>query len=272
MSEPMVDDREREEAIKIAAKLSPDTVYEIIRRDGVEELERTNISLFWSGISAGFAISASVLGEAILHAHLPDTPVSYLVENLGYSFGFIAVIMGRMQLFTENTITTVLPYLRDPRRKTALRILELWSIVLFANVVGAFAISFFYAYSGGIAPETLEAMNAISRHAMDMSAGQSFVRAIPAGMLVAAMVWMLPQAGGASLWVIVISTWLIAAGDFAHIVAGSVEMALLTVQGRLSVMDGAFGFFLPVLAGNVIGGTLIFSMLVFGQVREELMK
>lgn len=96
------------------------------------------------------------------------------------------------------------------------------------------------------------------------------MRAIPAGILIAAIVWMLPQAEDASFFVILTFTWLIAAGDFTHIVAGSVEMAFLAVRGDLGFYDAVFGFFLPVLAGNVVGGTVIFTLMAWGQVRHEL--
>lgn len=93
---------------------------------------------------------------------------------------------------------------------------------------------------------------------------------IPAGVLVATLVWMLPQAEDAAFFVIITFTWVIAAGDFTHIVAGSVEMAFLVVTGAIGFSDAVFGFFLPVLAGNVVGGSAIFAMLVWGQVKEEI--
>ena len=98
------------------------------------------------------------------------------------------------------------------------------------------------------------------------------MRGIPAGVLIAAIVWMIPQARASAFWIIVVFTWLIAAGDFTHIVAGSVEMAFLMLEGSLGLADAAFGFFLPVLAGNVVGGTAIFALLVWGQVRSEIVE
>lgn len=259
-----------EQAIEDASKLTPKTVYEVIRRNGDEELERSNGSLFWSGVSAGIVISFSMLGEAVLRSHLPDVPYRYLIENLGYSLGFVMVIIGRMQLFTENTITTVLPFLHEPCWRIFNRIVVLWSIVLLSNVIGAFAIATFYAHGGAISAEIMPAIEELSRHATGMPAAESFARAIPAGILVAAIVWMLPEAGASSVSIIVLFTWLIAAGDFTHIVAGSVEMAYLIVTGGLGLYQAAFGFFLPVLAGNVVGGTAIFAMLAWGQVHREI--
>jgi formate/nitrite transporter FocA (FNT family) len=265
-----IEEAEDEQSVKDAAKLSPRLIYEIIRRDGEEELARPTRSLVWSGIAAGIMISFSVLGEAIFRTYLPDSPTSYLIENLGYSLGFLLVILGRMQLFTENTITTVLPFMVAPNRSTLLRICRLWGIVLAANVVGAFAIATVFAHTSAISPDLMPALMSLSEHAVGMPAGENFMRAIPAGILIAAIVWMLPQVENAAFFVILAFTWLIAAGDFTHIVAGSVEMALLIVTGNLGFSGAVFGFFLPVLFGNVIGGTVIFTLMAWGQVRDEM--
>jgi formate/nitrite transporter FocA (FNT family) len=262
--------QEELKAAKQPEGLSPKLIFEVIRRDGVEELERPKRSLMWSGVAAGIMISLSVLGEAVFRTYLPDAEWSYLVENLGYSLGFLVVILGRMQLFTENTITTVLPLMQDPTQVMLRRVATLWGIVLTANVVGAFAAGITFAHTSAIPAELLPAIEELSRHATGFAPLEAFQRAVPAGILVAAIVWMLPESEGFGFFVILVFTWMIAAGDFTHIVAGSVEMAYLMVQGMLPFGDAVFGFFLPVLAGNILGGTMIFALLAFGQVRDEL--
>lgn len=259
-----------EAALDSAEGLPPKLIFEVIRRDGQEELDRPNGSLMWSGVAAGIMISLSVLGEAIFRTYLPDAEWAYLVENLGYSFGFLVVILGRMQLFTENTITTVLPVMHEPSWPMLRRTINLWAIVLGANVVGAFVAASLFAFAAAIPETLLPAITELSKHATGFAPLEAFQRAIPAGVLVAAIVWMLPQSDGFEFFLIMTFTWLIAAGDFTHIVAGSVEMAFLLIQGLLSPSDAVFRFFLPVLAGNVLGGTLIFALLAFGQVRREL--
>lgn len=259
-----------EQFVEEAAALSPRMIYEVICRDGEEELARTKRSLFWSGIAAGILISLSVLGEAILRTYLPDTPQRFLIENFGYSLGFLAVIMGRMQLFTENTITTVLPIMHKRTLVAFGCMLRLWGIVLGANVIGAFAAAALFVFTPALGPDVMPALISLSEHATGMPAAESFWRAIPAGVIVALIVWMLPQAAQAAFFLIAIFTWLIAAGDFTHIVAGSVEMAVLMLQGSLGFGDAVLGFFLPVLAGNIIGGTLIFTLVAWGQVRDDV--
>ncbi|MEL6609066.1 MAG: formate/nitrite transporter family protein [Pseudomonadota bacterium] len=259
-----------DDLIEEASSLAPKLIYEVIRRDGEEELERPFRSLVWSGVAAGIMISFSVLAEAIFRTYLPDVGGRFLIENLGYSLGFVLVILGRMQLFTENTITTVLPFLVRPCWGVAASIARLWAIVLGANVVGAFAIAALYAHTPVLPDAYAPALVELSQHATGFGAQDGFFRAIPAGILIAALVWMMPQAKAQAFWVIIAFTWLIAAGDFAHIVAGSVEMAYLVVQGMLAPWDALTQFFVPVLAGNIVGGTIIFTLMAYGQVRDEI--
>lgn len=258
-----------EQSVEEAARLTSKLVYEVIRRDGEEELVRTNRSLVWAGISAGILISFSVIAEAVLRTYLPKAPWAYLVENLGYSVGFLLVILGRMQLFTENTITSILPFLAHPSRALGLGVLRLWGIVLTANVAGAFLAAWFMAYTGGIPDNVLPALDELATHATEMGAWTSFIRGVPAGLLVAAIVWTTPEAEGNEVLVITLFTWMIAVGDFSHVVAGSVEMAYQMLRGVLSPTAGILEFFLPTLAGNIIGGTVIFALMAWGQVRDE---
>lgn len=262
-------DPKEEATVKRASPLPSAVIYEVIRREGEEELARTNRSLVWSGVAAGLMMSFSVLGEAIFRTYLPDAPHAYLVENIGYSFGFLLVIMGRLQLFTENTITTVFPFLANPRLSAFLSTLRLWSIVLLANAVGAFAAAA-VMHTGAISEDFRPAIQSLSEHATGMGGWESFLRGVPAGILVAALVWSMPQANSGRFFIIVAFTWLIAAGDFTHIIAGSVEMAYLLTGGDLSAGPALFGFFLPVLAGNIVGGTAIFTMIAYGQVVDEI--
>ena len=257
-------------AIQEASGLSSREIYEVVRREGEEELDRPTSSLVWSGVAAGVLISFSVLAEAIFRAYLPDAPWRYLVENLGYSLGFLLVILGRMQLFTENTITTVLPLVAERSRSCLSATLRLWAIVLGANVVGALAAAAFMAYSGTFEDSLWTAIADLSRHAMGFEPLNAMLKGIPAGVLVAAIVWMLPGQRGTEVLVIVLFTWLIAAGDFTHIVAGSVEMWFLVLIGELDAWSAVFAFFLPVLAGNVLGGTAVFTLLAWGQVKAEV--
>lgn len=252
-----------------ATRLSASQVYEVTRREGTEEMTRPVTSLVFSGLAAGILIAFSILGEAVFRAHLPDTPWRPLVESLGYTLGFVLVIVGRMQLFTENTITTVLPIMDKPCREYFVLTVRLWGVVLGANTVGAFIAATFFAHGGVFGDNVLGAITEISRSAILHPPLEGFVKAIPAGILIAAIVWMLPSVPRNPIPVIVAFTWLMAAGGFTHIVAGSVEMAHLLVLGEIG-LGPAIGFFVPVLLGNVVGGTVIFAAINYAQIVSEV--
>ena len=261
---------EDEQQVIEGARLPARVVYEIVRRDGLEELERPVASLVWSGIAAGLLISFSVLGMAMMRHHLPPVPWRPLVESFGYCTGFVLTILGRMQLFTENTITTVIPLCHWPSVRMLLATMRLWGVVFAANLVGTFIAALFIAHSGAFAAEFLGTVTEISHHVMDPRLPQMFMRGIPAGILVAAIVWALPSAAGTAIWVIIFLTYFIALGGFTHIVAGSVEAFFLLVTGEIGLGRLLGHFLVPVFAGNVVGGTAVFALLAYAQVKREI--
>lgn len=262
-------EQEEEKEVDAASRLSARLIYEVIRRDGADEMTRPVTSLVFSGFAAGILIAFSVIGEAIFQAHLPATEWRPLVESFGYSLGFLLVIKGRMQLFTENTITTVLPLMAKPCKEYIFLTARLWAIVLVANVLGAFVAATFIAHSGAFGDNILGAVKAISEHAVLNPPLEGFAKAVPAGVIVAAIVWMLPTVPHNPFFIIVTFTWLIAAGDFTHIIAGSVEMAYLVVTASISFLE-CLAFFVPVLLGNVVGGTAVFTLITWAQVAAEV--
>lgn len=245
-------------------------IYEIVRKHGEEEMTRPAVSLWWSGVAAGLSISFSLLAQALLQMHLPATNWRPLISSLGYSVGFLLVVLARQQLFTENTITVVLPVMADPTRRSLFSLGRMWSIVFLANMVGALFAAVFCTYTPVIGPELRDAMLSISRAMMDHTWAEMFFRGISAGFLIAAMVWLIPSANGAQFQVIVLMTYLIALGDFTHIVAGSVEAFLLVANGQQAVWSTVTGFTVPVLLGNVVGGTALFALISYAQIMKEL--
>src|SRR3954451_20506394 len=136
----MPEEREKEEAEEKSAP-SAHVVYEAVRIEGRHELERKTSSLAWSGLAAGLSMGFSFVTMATLHHHLPDAPWRPLIATLGYSVGFLIVILGRQQLFTENTLTVILPLLRRKDARTFGNVARLWAVVLLGNMLGALAAS-----------------------------------------------------------------------------------------------------------------------------------
>ncbi|STH55161.1 transporter protein [Escherichia coli] len=133
------EEKERGKKIEIDEDRLPSramAIHEHIRQDGEKELERDAMALLWSAIAAGLSMGASLLAKGIFHVELEGVPGSFLLENLGYTFGFIIVIMARQQLFTENTVTAVLPVMQKPTMSNVGLLMRLWGVVLLGNILG----------------------------------------------------------------------------------------------------------------------------------------
>jgi formate/nitrite transporter FocA (FNT family) len=258
------------EDIEERQRLRAPLIYEILRREGEEEMNRPVSSLWWSGVAAGLSISFSLLSQAILQTHLPDQPWRPLVSDLGYPVGFLMVVLAQQQLFTENTVTVVLPVAASPTLANFGRLGRMWAIVLSANIAGTLFSALFCSFTPVLAPDIRAAMLDLSRQAIDVPPADLFFHGISAGFLIAAMAWLIPSAEGAKFLVITLMTYLIAIGGFAHIVAGSFEAWMLVVSGQIEIWRATVFFALPALAGNIVGGTALFALIAHAQVGPEL--
>lgn len=244
--------------------------HEVIRQEGEKELERDAMALLWSAIAAGLSMGASLVAKGIFHVHLSELPGGFLLENLGYTFGFVIVILARQQLFTENTVTAVLPIMHKPTLSNIGLLLRLWGVVLAGNLIGTAIAAWAFDVMPVFDEPTREAFLKISLKVMQNPPLEMFANAIISGWLVATMVWMFPAAGSAKIIVIILMTWLIALADTTHIVVGSVEIFYLVFNGTLPWQEFIWPFALPTLAGNICGGTFIFALLSHAQIRNDM--
>jgi formate/nitrite transporter FocA (FNT family) len=258
--------RSEQRSIEQHASVRARVVHETIVRQGEQELCRSNSALGWSGLAAGLSMGLSFIAEGLLQAYLPAAPWRPLVVSLGYSFGFFAVILGRQQLFTENTLTAVLPLLNKRDRATLVQVLRLWFIVLTANLVGAHAVAWVLSNTSAFQPYVQHAFAQLAQQAAAVSFGAAVLRGIIAGWIIALMVWMLAAMRTERLWIIMFLTYLVALGGLTHIVAGSVEVLFLVMVGSLPWTSFAAGYMIPTFIGNVLGGVALVSALNHAQV------
>ena len=250
--------------------LTSPEIYVEIAREGIEEMARPSVSLFWSAIAAGFLISFSLLFKAVLYVEADGLPASHAIESLGYTFGFILVIYSRLQLFTENTITPVLPTVVNPSKQNIGNLSRVWGISLTANFIGTGLMALIFAKTTMASPETLAAMLKISHEVAELGFMPSLIKGLPSGLLIAALVWMRPSSGESFLGLIFLVTYVIGIAGFTHVVVGSCEMFLLAWSGEAPISELAVNSILPTLIGNIIGGTVLFSLIAWAQIREEL--
>jgi formate/nitrite transporter FocA (FNT family) len=233
----------------------------VVREEGEEGLRRAASALAWSGFAAGLSMGFSFLGLALIRSGLPDMPWRRVVDSFGYSTGFLIVILGRQQLFTETTVTAVLPLLTRRNWATFLSVLRFWAIVLSANTAGALVFAALLAMPGLFDEEVTQSLVEIGQEAVSAPFGTTLIRAVFAGWLIATMVWILPSARSARMFVVIFVTYIVALGRFSHTVAGTIDAAYLVFSGNGTIEAFVVGFFLPTLLGNTLGGVLLVAML-----------
>lgn len=245
-------------------------IHELVREEGEEELQRPPMALAWSGFAAGLSMGFSFLTLALIHAHLPDATWRPLVESAGYSVGFLIVILGKQQLFTESTVTAMLPLLLRRDWAAFIAVARFWAVVLTANIIGAAAFAALISPRGLFPDPVYQAYIETGREAVSGEFLPTVLRAVLSGWLIALMVWILPSTRSARVFVIFILTYVVALGRFSHIVAGAVEAAFMVFTGNATIADFLWVFFVPTLIGNAIGGIALVALLNHAPLAQEL--
>ncbi|MFC6224729.1 formate/nitrite transporter family protein [Hymenobacter artigasi] len=264
-SQPTTAQEEQQEAKERSAPSSK-IIHEAILKEGREELARPSDALFWSGLAAGLSMGLSMMAEGVMVHYLPDSAWRPLVANLGYSLGFLVVILGRQQLFTENTLTPILPLLELPTWRSLRNVLRLWGVVLVANLLGCLALALVVAHSDAFEPAIRAEFAHMGQEELAPSFGTVLLRGIFAGWMIALMVWILPFADTGRIWVIIIITYVVGICHFSHVIAGTVEVFTLAASGGASWGQVLGGFTVPALLGNILGGVLLVAGLNHAQV------
>lgn len=264
-----LDPNEQERAARFEP-LRGKEIHEIIRQEGEAELERDLGPLLWTGLAAGLSMGFSFTTQALLHAGLPDAAWRHLIASLGYSVGFVIIILGRQQLYTESTLTAVLPLLTKRDLPTGWATLRLWMAVLVANIAGTWLFAVALAWGHPLPPESGGSLARLADEAVSGTFVRTLLRGVFAGWLIALMVWLLPSARSAKILVVVLITYLVSLARLPHIIAGSTEAAYAVLTGAHSIADYWAIFFAPTLIGNTIGGVCLVAILNHAPVAGEV--
>lgn len=262
---PDLDERE-EKQIEDRIAVSAPVVHEAIRHEGEKELQRPTSALAWSGLAAGMSMGFSFVAEGLFRSHLPDEPWRPLVAKLGYPLGFLLVIIGRQQLFTENTLTPIIPLLARRNMATLLQVLRLWITVLVSNLVGAHIFAWVLGNTDVFPAPVKHAFSDIARESAAVGFGDAILRGVFAGWLIAMVVWLLAAADARRVAIIAIPTYIVGLAGFTHVIAGSIEFLFLVATGAMPWLAWVSGYLVPVLIGNILGGVSLVSALNHAQV------
>jgi formate/nitrite transporter FocA (FNT family) len=254
------------EAVEERTAISAQIVYKAIVAEGEAELARPTSALAFSGLAAGLSMGFSFLTQGLIQVCLPESSWTSLIVKLGYAIGFLMVILGRQQLFTENTLTPILPLLLHKRLDLLTNTLRLWVTVFLANWAGTLLFGWVLAHSGVVEAGVSGALLHICKETVGHGFASILVKAIFAGWLIALLVWVLPFAETGRVAVIILFTYVIALGSFPHVVAGSTDAFYLVAMGQSSWGQYLLGFMFPTLLGNIIGGVSLVAALNHAQV------
>ena len=240
-------------------------IYEQVAENARQELQRPSIALALSGFGAGAFMGLSALGTAIGFALVSDSPHARILSRMFYPLGFIAVIIGRSQLFTENTLYPVALVLKEKRQLW--NTLRLWAIVLPANVLGAFAFALLATQTSAIEPPFVSTMSELGAKAIAHPASTVFWSGVIAGWMIALAAWLVSASHSitGSVMVIWMLTYVVGLGDFAHCIASSCEI-MTTVLTHHAPWVAYFPWFGPAVLGNIFGGVCLVTILEYGKV------
>ena len=256
--------------MKIVFLLAPWRFMNIFAGMVKKEMERDAMALLWSAIAAGLSMGTSLPAKGIFHVQLEGVPGGFLLENLGYTFDFIIVIMARQQLFTENTVTAVLPVMQNPTLSNVGLLMRLWGVVLLGNLIGTGVAAWAFEYMPIFDEETRDAFVKIGMEVMKNSPTEMFANAIISGWIIATMVWMFPAAGGAKIVVIILMTGLSRWAIPPILSSVPLKFCIWFSTARCPGATFFWPFALPTLAGNICGGTFIFALMSHAQIRNDM--
>ncbi len=250
---------------KNLARPSAEEIYHQVAANARQELKRSSFSLALSGFGGGIFMGLSALGTALALALLPPSPSAQVISRMLYPLGFIVVIIGRSQLFTENTLYPVALVLAE--KKQFWNTMRLWVIVLPSNVLGALTFATLAALTPSISHSTLHELVKLGQEAAANPPSAVFWTGVMGGWIIALAAWLVSGSHSitGSVMVIWVLTFIVGLGNFAHCIATSGEIfaAILTHAVPWSTYPA---WFFPAVLGNICGGVGMVTILEYGQV------
>ncbi len=249
---------------KDLARPSAEDIYRQVAQNAEEELKRSSVSLAISGFTGGTFMGFSALGVGLVLGMLGTTPGAFVLSRMLYPLGFIVVILGRSQLFTENTLYPVALVLAE--KKQLWNTLRLWAIVLPSNCFGALAFAALISFSRALPPAALEAINKLGLDSVNHPAGTIFWSGVMGGWIIATAAWLVSGSHSisGSVMIIWLLTFVVGLGSFAHCIATSGEVLTSVLTHHLPWWR-YFTWLGPAVGGNICGGVLMVTLLEYGQ-------
>ena len=249
---------------KNLSRPTAEEIYKQVASNAREELKRSSIALAISGFAGGTFMGLSALGTAIALAMLGHSLGDQMISRMFYPLGFIVVIIGRAQLFTENTLYPVALVLAEKREFW--NTMRLWAVVLPSNVLGALAFASLVSLTPALNPHFVDALTQLGMEAVANPWPTVFWSGVMGGWIIALAAWLVSGSHSitGSVMIIWMLTFIVGLGNFAHCIATSGEI-LIAVLTRHTAWQMYPRWFLPAVTGNICGGVGMVTVLEYGQ-------
>src|SRR3954454_16646574 len=159
---------------------NPDEIWEQSVDEGVRRMGRTTPALFATGVVGGADVMIGILAMTVVSGALrvaAPEPIAHVGGSLVFGIGFVMLVVGRSELFTENFLVPVASVLRG--RAGVGHLGRLWAITTLGNAVGIFALAAMLSRPGVVPPETLKAAGTVA----DTFAARDFGAALLSGIV-----------------------------------------------------------------------------------------
>jgi formate/nitrite transporter FocA (FNT family) len=267
LSELLSQEAQAQPAQRDLARPTAHQIFAQVADNARHELGRPPSALAVAGVVGGLTMGLTALSTSIVAADLGTSANSLFIAHCLYPIGFMAVILGRGQLFTENTLYPVALVMAE--RRHLWRTLRLWAVVFPANVVGALLFALLAVKTGALRPEYVTAMANFGLEAARVPAMQIFWSGVFGGWIIALVAWLVSGSHSitGSALLIWVFTFVVGLGHFAHCIATSGEILAAVLTGQFST-GGYFAWLLPATLGNIVGGVMLVTLLEYGQVKS----
>jgi formate-nitrite transporter family protein len=247
---------------RVERALEPEEIYERTREEGKRRLSRPILELAATALVGGFDVAFGVAAYALAAGAVDagsSASVARLVGALAFGIGFVFVVVGRSELFTENFLVPIAG-LEGRSRQSWLKLVELWVATLALNIAGGVVLALILTSRGVLSSTSHRQVVDLAEHIAGYGTLTSFLSAVVAGALMTLMTWFV-EGAAASTGVRILMSWivgtLIVLGTFNHAIVSTIEIVFGMRYGADVGIGDLFASLGWSVAGNVVGGLLL---------------
>ena len=253
---------------------NPDEIWDESVEEGERRLDRGTAGLVASGLVGGVDVMLGVLALTVISGALAVSvpeQIAHIGGSLAFGIGFVLLIVGRSELFTENFLIPVGAVIRGGRSIASL--VRLWGVTMVANLLAIVTLALIFSRNGIVPAETFDAAGSMADTFAERDFVTALLSAILAGTTMTLLSWLTHavELDVSRILVALLIGFVLAVPSLNHAVVSVGEMAFglfAETPEKATWTDLAQNFPVAVL-GNLIGGLGFVTLMKLLQVRGE---